>query len=339
MGAKVSLIHFIKHHLESWFSNYPYSPEKLGREQVIDGGCVFSAKRCFMLACLTMSSNHVLSGLDSESGSQRMKDPVLGILLSDPVDDYEKFCSSVSDGKISWSTVSAGDRSYRTKMSGWTPYQRGLYHQFTDLVRRYVDNHVGGSTKFNSNSRQWVWNWPTWHKTIIRLVNNSIDSDDRSADDCVFCHLSVDKCGRPKIRVEPGRYEWRSQSTGHKQRHNYLFYYTEGTRKFETTAGRVMCVLAQGPPALLQQASHRCYNKPPLCINPRHLIWEEDGSNKDRNNCANGCARLCPHVPVCIFTDKSGKYLPCRNDVSKETFICECGSRCWNLVTVIVESL
>jgi hypothetical protein len=47
------------------------------------------------------------------------------------------------------------------------------------------------------------------------------------------------------------------------------------------------------------QVSHRCGAS--KCVNPKHLVVENDSANKNRNYCRFGSLQLCPHTPQCVF--------------------------------------
>lgn len=67
--------------------------------------------------------------------------------------------------------------------------------------------------------------------------------------------------------------------------------------------------------------SHRCGVSFPgryTCINCDHAYNEDQSINDSRKGCGNGCAALCPHIPLCIFTDKeTGRWLSCLNDPTR----------------------
>ena len=48
-----------------------------------------------------------------------------------------------------------------------------------------------------------------------------------------------------------------------------------------------------------RQVSHLCGNC--RCANPKHMLIEDDKTNKSRNYCRHGSVNLCPHVPKCEF--------------------------------------
>jgi len=67
-----------------------------------------------------------------------------------------------------------------------------------------------------------------------------------------------------------------------------------------------------------KQCVHRCIPQEirlQECINPFHMIIGSDQHNKDRNGCRYGVAYYCPHNPKCIWIDKNGRWLPCRNSI------------------------
>ena len=82
-----------------------------------------------------------------------------------------------------------------------------------------------------------------------------------------------------------------------------------------------------------QHAVHRCgrgkaaSKDGPACINPHHVCFADCSFNQDTKGCKYGAAFLCRHQPRCIWTEDTGKFLPCRNDPDKRT--CDCGFGCF----------
>jgi len=67
-------------------------------------------------------------------------------------------------------------------------------------------------------------------------------------------------------------------------------------------------------------AIHRCLGGKaprkgaPCCINPFHIYLDTAQTNIDTHGCKYGAAYLCPHSPICVFTDaETGEPLPCLN--------------------------
>lgn len=65
------------------------------------------------------------------------------------------------------------------------------------------------------------------------------------------------------------------------------------------------------------EISHLCHNAGtlgPKCFNPHHLRLESQSYNKSRRFCRYGFSALCPHQPVCIWTDANGIPYKWRNN-------------------------
>ena len=106
------------------------------------------------------------------------------------------------------------------------------------------------------------------------------------------------------------------------------------------TASRVMCWLVYGPPperGFRWHASHTCHNK--KCLNPGHVIWEEQGVNVGRNtlarrgpkpsNSRRWLARTTAHEVRRIWSSlvtRPDIWLPCRDERRVHSFAGEAGS-------------
>jgi Zinc-binding loop region of homing endonuclease len=85
-----------------------------------------------------------------------------------------------------------------------------------------------------------------------------------------------------------------------------------------------------------RQVAHRCgqgrydYQRgiKVSCINPHHMVLVSQMTNIDHNLCRRSCAAWCPHRPRCIFTNKEGRWLPCRNKIPLQS-PCICGKQCF----------
>jgi hypothetical protein len=138
----------------------------------------------------------------------------------------------------------------------------------------------------------------------------------QAATDCIpVPNLGVDSQNRPKLKAEPGYFSMSPLGHQNNNRTVYIYRRDAAISAYETTAGRLACALAHGPPPVKcgcgadggakLQASHLCHerSRDPLCASPAHLVWECDTCNKDRRGCRYGSKPLCPHKPKCIWED------------------------------------
>eukprot|EP00182_Erythrolobus_australicus_P005777 CAMPEP_0185830330 /NCGR_PEP_ID=MMETSP1353-20130828/775_1 /TAXON_ID=1077150 /ORGANISM="Erythrolobus australicus, Strain CCMP3124" /LENGTH=244 /DNA_ID=CAMNT_0028528219 /DNA_START=625 /DNA_END=1360 /DNA_ORIENTATION=- len=77
------------------------------------------------------------------------------------------------------------------------------------------------------------------------------------------------------------------------------------------------------------QVGHRCHHSPQLCFNPSHFRLVGDSENKDMTKCVYGLAALCPHSPKCLWMDRDGVPLPCRNRNTVAACTCLQSGSCW----------
>lgn len=249
-------------------------------------------------------------------------------------------CSAVEDYRLAlrwltppvpaWERLSQGDQALQKRWQRLTAGQRDTYWILVDLLHGYVGGTVG-EEDFDDVMTPWVWNWATWHRVILKIAG-SMPTRNLQSNTCWMSTLSTDRGGHCKLSVRPGRIEKRSDGN-HSRRNIWDFYIVEGAASLETTTGRLITLLAHGPPTDTgAQASHLCHNEPQQCTNPGHLIWEDDGTNKSRNRCVFGAGFLCPHQPKCVWTDTTGRFLPHRNCTEWQA-TCDskgaCEGDCW----------
>jgi hypothetical protein len=88
-----------------------------------------------------------------------------------------------------------------------------------------------------------------------------------------------------------------------------------------------------------QEIAHRCRRgrfKEELgvfvaCVNPAHTTSCSHDVNLSHNQCGNGCRKLCPHAPKCVWTRESdGVRLTCRDSWPLPTE-CLCGRGCFDV--------
>lgn len=257
-------------------------------------------------------------------------------IREDPIQAYNLFFRHLYPGHVDWNHVLPGDQRLEKKYSRLSVSQRQIYFILLRLLQSYVLQHIGADS-FDDCSRQWRWNWPTWHSVIFKLVE-SVKDTVRGENGCWFSSLSTDLGGRPKLPIRPGQIERRPD--GNHSRRNVFDYYraADQSRTLETTAARTMAVLRLGvPPDPRLQASHLCHNFPQTCVNPRHVVWESDCINKSRNLCVMGNVVSCFHrAEKCIFTDVDGHWLPHRNQDFR-SIPCDCTVDCLEALTVRVQ--
>jgi hypothetical protein len=81
--------------------------------------------------------------------------------------------------------------------------------------------------------------------------------------------------------------------------------------------------------------AHRCARGrftpalPYACINPWHVTACTQTVNLSHDLDRNSCAQWCRHDPKCIYTNDSGVWLRCRNNIPLQ-HPCDCGLNCFN---------
>jgi len=230
----------------------------------------------------------------------------------------------VVERTVAWSLVAESEKQLRSQFVALSPGQKSLYFKLIGLLRVYVESF--GQENFNRVHTMFVWNWPTWHRILLKIARATDSAGFFDENDCWFSTFSFKgPIARPKIHVVPGQMQsFRDTSAKDPSQSIRLkFTQVEAAPRFKSSVARLLMVFLHGsPPTETSQCSHLCKNDPQRCFNPYHTIWEEDLDNKSRNGCIYGSQLYCPHSPKCIFTDVSGRFLPHRNIDKLE--ICEC---------------
>lgn len=254
----------------------------------------------------------------------------------DELEEYRLAKRYLTRTRMMWANASPGDQKLQDSYLALTSQQRTQYWLMRDMLDVYVIRDIG-EDKFADMDTRWIWNWATWHKTIMFIAESMSPCDD-VAQDCWFSHASFNHAkGYPKYRISVGRFEIRSDAN-HNARDRYTFYKHQFPSKDrESNICRVMATLKLGPAPSDAQASHLCANVPQRCVNPAHLLWEKGAENKSRNYCGTGQAYTCIHEPRCIFTDTDGRWLKHRNANSLEPCDCE-GVKCMDARTVKMDA-
>jgi len=161
-------------------------------------------------------------------------------------------------------------------------------------------------------------------KNVLARVAYSVDNEIQVENLYLNCWMSNYKSGGnedyPMLSINPLKKESRK---GQGER----YYRVESYTKRTVPCHRITASLYHKELAYKDrgnQNSHRCYHKFQRCISPYHTVIRSDKKNKDMNGCKYGCANYCPHYPTCIFVDKNGNYLPCRNEKNKITLSNQC---------------
>lgn len=177
------------------------------------------------------------------------------------------------------------------------------------------------------NNDEWLsWNSMTWFSAIVRTIESTTNNVTNSRKDCWLGTPSKSRPDkRPTLSVRA------LKITRVSARHGTRMISNKNAKSYHAVvAYKVFSPLVhyKRMDDLLNisgknlQVSHRCKNKPQLCWNPFHTTIKTDADNKNMDKCWYGSAIYCPHVPKCIFTDYTGRYLPCRNN--KGTIIANC---------------
>ncbi|KAI6199732.1 hypothetical protein M3Y96_00658000 [Aphelenchoides besseyi] len=83
------------------------------------------------------------------------------------------------------------------------------------------------------------------------------------------------------------------------------------------TASMMACLVQDRPvesddEEYMWTTSHHCHNC--LRVRPNHLCWERHDENIERSGCVYVSAASCIHDPSCLWVDRKGRFLSCRND-------------------------
>lgn len=240
---------------------------------------------------------------------------------------------SVETQSHDWENLCIGDRTLQAEFEKLSPSARTVYWAWVQEIRDFVDRFVGVDN-FCEPLNSSVLNWLTWHRIALRVAGQVSPVTDPGSS-CVLYNGMSDKLGRSTINVAVTAVEYRAK--GDKKIKAMLYPYTVQTIKVDandviipgakpkllktqSTVGRLVCTLRNGPKGKEYQGSHLCHITPANCIRFDHLVWERDEVNKSRNGCARGIADRCIHVPKCIFVAPTGqfrgRFLPCINDLS-----------------------
>jgi len=251
----------------------------------------------------------------------------------DPVHEYRLSLMyiHIRERTHNWNRLSGGDRTLRKVYERLEGPKQLRYWRLIGSLREYVRRHIG-EEQFSDPHKHFVWNWPTWHRLILKMAENSSGFD--GENDCWHSTYSyaIDGSSRPKIHVSPGVTHRVVDRLVTRRTDNvrYRFALVEGCIPFMSQLARIAATLHSGPPLSISlQASHLCYNDPQLCFFPGHIIWESDALNKTRRYCVYGAKVLCRHRPRCIWTSIEGRFLPCRNQLIDE-LVCSCENDCFH---------
>lgn len=181
----------------------------------------------------------------------------------------------------------------------------------------YERVHNEGIDKFCDLITDFIWNFSTWLRIILNIAAGV--NTDPTTNDCVLSTSKYMKNGYTSICHTVGRYRFVDTKEHTRVAGKIRFQGKENKKKL---AARLICALKNGCPKLGDEASHLCANNPQTCIKSEHVKWESKQLNMSRQICVNGCAYYCKHSVKCVYTDKNGKWLSCRN--SEESPLCSC---------------
>lgn len=178
------------------------------------------------------------------------------------------------------------------------------------------------ATSGNSTDRHLKFTEEEWKKLIAEASESLTNSPHDLLRDCWFSDRPTDSSGYPNIypsrwvEGKKGTWMWKRDASSVKM-------------------GRLFAMLSH-PELFLDlqtkdrslQAAHRCHHESSMCWNPDHITFTTDKVNKDMNGCHYGCAAMCPHDPICIWTDENGIIIPCRN--ARPLQNCTCPVNCYS---------
>lgn len=176
-----------------------------------------------------------------------------------------------------------------------------------------------GIDQFCNLDVQFVWNFSTWLRIILNLAKDV--NTDPSTQDCLLSKSNFTRMGHTVLTSFVGRYQFVDTKAHSSLLGNVKFRGKYASKNF--FAARLVCALNKGCPKQGKEASHLCANNPQLCIKSEHFLWESKQVNLSRTGCQTfGSGYYCNHRIKCVYTDKKGRWLPCRN--SEESPLCTC---------------
>ncbi|EHY54869.1 hypothetical protein HRR83_005872 [Exophiala dermatitidis] len=147
--------------------------------------------------------------------------------VESPLDSYRVFLQNLHPHQVDWDNLRPGDARLESRFDGLGQFQQDVYYFIlVGLLNAYVKGRIGVAN-FNDCDRQWVWNWPTWHRTIIRLSGSIEGGRVGGEGDCWFSTFSTGNGGMPKVAMRQGRYERRPDGN-HAWRDIFTLYQHEG---------------------------------------------------------------------------------------------------------------
>lgn len=178
----------------------------------------------------------------------------------------------------------------------------GIKDKIRNQLRKDVD-HFLEVAKPAADCQHLNYTRAEWHALIDEAVASLRNSPTDITMDCWFSNRPHDKSGYPMIypkRIDRDGKQRTDKSAVKMCRIFGMLKFPEHLAVLQTQDRQL-------------QAAHRCHHESALCWNPHHIIFTSDGDNKDMSGCHYGMHTLCPHRPVCIWTDESGILIPCRN--------------------------
>lgn len=246
----------------------------------------------------------------------RKKSDASTAVVEDPIEACRLSLLHLNENNVDWELMAEGDRNTSRKpFQAMHSVQRKMYFEYLDLLRQYIDRDIG-IDDFDQPAVFGVWNWPTWNKILLTICGR-MKMRGRSADitDCWISDMSRDRpnisvnhnVGRPHYKVVPCQNEKRTDAN-HNARDRFISYTIDGVGRGQSPVARLVAILILGLPLNgdADQASHKCHEK--RCVNPYHLIWENDRDNKDRDKCVRANAVACIHDIRCIWTNLRGVF-------------------------------
>lgn len=213
------------------------------------------------------------------------------------------------------------------KIGQFSEAQLLVYNDLKSLLLNYLKKRPA------SNVLIYNWDALSWHNIIANMVDQLWNNPATTTD----CYMVDPVLSTGSMNVSA--VEWRHDGT-----QGMRLRATEG-KKHRVAVYRLTAAL-QHPERLLElqrgstekshelQFAHRCKHDAAgksscsPCFNPRHGVLTGDAENKAMDKCWNGTAALCPHEPVCIWTDKRGRQMPCRNNADAPLTSCNHSPSC-----------